>query len=216
MNILIIGANGQVGKKVVKHLKGTHHHSIAMVRKENQVKELQLLGADKVIVEDLEKDFSHAFKDVDTVIFTAGSGGNTGADKTMLVDLWGSIKAINLAEQFNIKHFVQLSATNSPNPDEEVEKMRPYAVAKHVSDFYLKQSSLDYTIIHPGPLLNDEPTGKIDVSLEVKGDPNEYLITREDVANILVQSIGNKNVKNKAIFIKNGNTFIKEALDSIK
>jgi uncharacterized protein YbjT (DUF2867 family) len=216
MKILIIGANGKVGKKVVKQLKETHHHSIAMVRNENQVKELQELGADKVIVEDLEKDFSHAFKDVDAVIFTAGSGGNTGADKTMLVDLWGLIKAVNLAEQFNIKHFVQLSATNSPNPDEEVEQMRPYAVAKHVSDFYLKQSSLDYTIIHPGPLLNDEPTGKIDVSLEIKGDPNEYLITREDVANILVQSIGNKNVKNKAIFIKNGNTFINEALDSIK
>ncbi|WP_342601827.1 hypothetical protein [Peribacillus sp. FSL E2-0159] len=57
--------------------------------------------------------------------------------------------------------------------------MRPYDVAKHVLDFYVKQSLLDYTIIHPGPLLNDKPTGKIDVSVELKGDPNEYLITRQ-------------------------------------
>lgn len=216
MKILVIGANGQIGKKVVQQLKETHHHSIAMVRNENQVKELQSLGAEKVIVGDLEQDFSHAFKEADAVIFAAGSGGNTGADKTILVDLWGAIKAVNFAEQFNIKHFVQLSATNSPNPDEEVEKMRPYAVAKHVSDYYLKQSSLDYTIIHPGPLLNDEPTGKVDISIELKGDPNEYLITREDVANILIQSVDNKNVKNKNIFIKNGNIFINEAFYSIK
>ncbi|WP_342605784.1 NAD(P)H-binding protein [Peribacillus sp. FSL E2-0159] len=55
---------------------------------------------------------THAFKDMDVVIFTAGSGGNTGADKTIIFDLWGAIKAVNLAEQFNIEHFVQLSATN--------------------------------------------------------------------------------------------------------
>ncbi|MEY8757831.1 NAD(P)H-binding protein [Peribacillus frigoritolerans] len=72
------------------------------------------------------------------------------------------------------------------NPDEAIEKMRPYAVAKHVLDFYLKQSSLDYTIIHPGPLLNDKPTGKIDVSVELKGDLNEYLITRQDVESLLI------------------------------
>jgi hypothetical protein len=67
-----------------------------MVRNENQVLELLTIGAAKVVIGDLEKDFSHAFEAVNAVIFSAGSGGSTGADKTMLVDLWGSMKAVDL------------------------------------------------------------------------------------------------------------------------
>jgi hypothetical protein len=94
--------------------------------------------------------------------------------------------------------------------------LKPYAVVKHVSDYYLKQSSFDYTIIHPGPLLNSESTGKIDVSLELHGAPNDYLITRQDVAKVLIQSVDNDNVKNKAVFMKNGDSVISDALNFVK
>lgn len=92
MNVLVIGSNGAVGRKVISQLKDTDHSSVALVRKEEQVNELKDLGADKVVVQDLEDDFSNAFEGVDSVIFTAGSGGSTGADKTLLVDLLGAKK----------------------------------------------------------------------------------------------------------------------------
>src|SRR5699024_11351849 len=41
------------------------------------------------------------------------------------------------------------------------ESFAPYVVAKHYADEWLRATDLKYTIIHPGLLTNDEPTGKV-------------------------------------------------------
>lgn len=216
MNVLVIGSNGAVGRKVISQLKDTDYSSVALVRKEEQVNELKDLGADKVVVQDLEDDFSNAFEGVDSVIFTAGSGGSTGADKTLLVDLLGAKKAVDFALNHNVKKFVQLSETDSIEPEKESDVMRPYAVAKHFSDLYIENSGLNYTIVHPGPLQDDEGTGKIEAELKINGDPNSYTIPREDVATVLIESLQEPSVEGKDIFIQSGQTEIKDALKNIE
>lgn len=62
MNVLVIGANGQVGQHVIDQLKDRNHKTTAMVRKQEQVDKMKQLGADEVIVADLEGDFSKAFQ----------------------------------------------------------------------------------------------------------------------------------------------------------
>ena len=88
MDVLVIGANGQVGRNIVKELADTNHNAVAMVRKEEQKAKMEELGASKVVLADLEEDFSNAFDNVDAVIFAAGSGPKTGAEKTLTIDLW--------------------------------------------------------------------------------------------------------------------------------
>ncbi|WP_436854260.1 SDR family oxidoreductase [Staphylococcus caeli] len=216
MNILVIGANGNTGKKVIQKLNETEHTSVAMVRREEQINELKALGADKIVLGDLEKDFSHAFKRIDGVIFAAGSGGATGADKTMLVDLWGAKKAVDYAEQSKVKRFIHLTATDSLDPDSETENMKPYAVAKNLSDYYIKNSTLAYTLIHPGPLNNDIGTGKIDATVELNNHPNSYTIAREDVATTLVQALDINSLQRASIFIQSGDHDIKDALNQVQ
>src|SRR5690606_31120304 len=99
MNVLVIGANGQVGRNIVKELAESDHEATAMVRKEEQVDHLKELGASKVVLADLEKDFCDAFDGVEAVIFAAGSGPKTGPDKPLTIDLWGSVKAAKYAEE---------------------------------------------------------------------------------------------------------------------
>lgn len=216
MNVLVVGANGAVGRKVVAQLKDTEHKSVALVRKDEQVSELESVGADKVVVADLEGDISNAFDDVDAVIFAAGSGGSTGADKTLLVDLWGSKKVVDAASKNGVKKLVQLSATDSPDPDNESDVMRPYAVAKHMSDYYIEQSDLNYTIVRPGPLQNDEGTGKIDASFSIEGDPNGYTIPRDDVATTLINALDITQLDKQVVYIQSGDTTIREALEQLK
>lgn len=216
MNVLVVGANGAVGRKVVAQLKDTEHKSVALVRKDEQVSELESVGADKVVVADLEGDISNAFDDVDAVIFAAGSGGSTGADKTLLVDLWGSKKVDDAASKNGVKKLVQLSATDSPDPDNESDVMRPYAVAKHMSDYYIEQSDLNYTIVRPGPLQNDEGTGKIDASFSIEGDPNGYTIPRDDVATTLINALDITQLDKQVVYIQSGDTTIREALEQLK
>ena len=73
--ILVVGANGTTGKKVVQLLKSSQYFEpIAMVRKQDQQE--QFKGNDiETVLGDLEQEVSHTLEGIDKVIFAAGSGG---------------------------------------------------------------------------------------------------------------------------------------------
>ncbi|WP_373894882.1 SDR family oxidoreductase [Virgibacillus sp. CBA3643] len=215
MKVLVIGANGKVGKKVVQKLADSKHEAIAMVRKEEQMDKLKEIGASNVVLADLEKDFSHAFDGVDAVIFAAGSGGSTGADKTLIVDLWGSIKAMDMAKEKGVKRFVQLSSIGAGNPDEQGDKIKHYMVAKGVADRSLQATELDYTIVRPGSLTNDAPVGKIKTADVFSSDISDKSITRADVAHVLVDVLERPNTSEKAFEVLQGDKSIDEAMNAL-
>ena len=96
MTTLIIGAHGQIGQLLIKRLAANGEKPRAMIRNQQQAEAIRALGGEPVIA-DLEGDFSSALDGCDQVVFTAGSGGHTGPDKTVLIDLWGAIKAVDAA-----------------------------------------------------------------------------------------------------------------------
>ncbi|WKA58819.1 SDR family oxidoreductase [Planococcus shenhongbingii] len=215
MKVLVIGANGQVGRRVVQELAASQHEAVAMVRKEEQVNHLKELGAENVVLGDLEKDFSEAFEGIDAVIFAAGSGGSTGADKTLTIDLWGSVKAMRYAEEKGVKRFVQLSSVGTPDPDQGGEKMKPYLVAKRVADDLLKTTDLDYTIVRPGALSNDGKSGKIEVSAEGFASLKDRSIPRADVAALLVKVLDQPNTYHKTFEVLQGQASFDDGLASL-
>lgn len=208
MRILVIGANGQVGQQIVGQLQDTEHEPVAMVRREIQVKEHESKGVTTVLA-DLEKDFSHAFENIDTVIFAAGSGGSTGADKTILIDQEAAIEAIDIAKNKGIKHFALLSAIGAENPKESNDDIKHYMSAKHRTDEHLKASGVPYTIVRPGLLSNEPGTGKVNLSeteIESKNIP------REDVAAVFTHIMERNHPEGKVYNLVEGNTPIEETL----
>ena len=95
MKVFVVGANGQIGKQLVHLLKESDEHTVrAMVRSEEQVENFKKLGVEAELV-DLEgsvENIANAAKGCDAIVFTAGSGSHTGADKTMLIDLDGVLQ----------------------------------------------------------------------------------------------------------------------------
>ncbi|ASN03612.1 NAD(P)H-binding protein [Virgibacillus necropolis] len=79
MNVLIIGANGQIGQHLVRKLKESgEHNPIAMVRKKGQTPKFEEQGVKTVLV-DLEgsiDNITNAAKGADAVVFTAAAKGN--------------------------------------------------------------------------------------------------------------------------------------------
>lgn len=215
MNVLVIGANGQVGRNIVKELAESSHNAVAMVRKEEQKEEMQELGAARVVLGDLEEDFSDAFDGVDAVIFAAGSGPKTGAEKTLTIDLWGSVKAAKYAEDKGVKRFVQLGSVGSDNPDAGGEEMKPYLVAKRTADEILQATKLDYTIVRPGALSDEEKTGKIEVSAEGFKSLEGRSIPRADVAHVLVDVLERPNTYGKVFEILQGEEAAETQLGSV-
>ncbi|MDA3129245.1 SDR family oxidoreductase [Aliibacillus thermotolerans] len=214
MNVLLIGANGKIAREFVKKASQEKKEIQvkAMIRKEEQKEDLLQLGASEVVIADLEKDIHHAFTEVDAVIFAAGSGGHTGGDKTLLVDLWGAMKSVDAAKKHGIHRFCMISSMRAKTPEKGPESIRHYLVAKMVADDYLRDSGLDYTIIRPGILTNDAPTGHVHIqeTIEETGE-----ITRADVAHVLLSVLDNPNTYRKSFDVIGGDIPIEKAVAQI-
>lgn len=214
MNVLVVGANGKIGKFLVTLLGDSNEHDVtAMIRDSEQAEGLEAKGA-RPLIADLEKDISGIMKGYDTVIFTAGSGPHTGADKTILVDLDGAFKVIDEAEKENIDRFVMISSFYADEPAKGSDAIRHYNVAKQRADERLENSSLNYTIIRPGRLTDDPGTGKIaaDERLEVQ---NQRQIPREDVAKTVVTALDLEETFHRSVKIVSGEQSIYDALKSL-
>ncbi|WP_091012528.1 SDR family oxidoreductase [Paenibacillus amylolyticus] len=214
MNVLVIGANGQIGKLVVEQLAQESKHKVtAMIRKPEQADALKELGAD-VIIGDLEgsvEDLAEAMKDHNAIVFTAGSGGSTGQDKTLLIDLDGAVKTMEAAEQQGISRYILVSAYGADQREKWSESIKPYYVAKHYADRVLFASDLNYTIIRPGGLKNEPGTGKIAVGTDL--EPGS--IPREDVARVIVASLQEEKTYRMAFDLIAGEHPVEDALGKL-
>lgn len=215
MKVFVVGANGQIGKQLVHLLHKSDEFTVrAMVRKEEQKEAFEKDGIEAVLA-DLEGTVDHiveAAKGCDAVVFSAGSGGHTGADKTLLVDLDGAVKTIEAAEQLGIDRFVMVSAFQANNRENWNKKIRHYYVAKHYADRILMDSNLNYTIVKPGGLLNEPGTGKISIGENMQ---ERATIPREDVARVLFEVLGANNTFRKSFDLVSGDVEIKKAIQNI-
>lgn len=207
MRVLVVGANGKIGKQLVERLGETEHQCVAMVRDAGQGPAMEAMGAE-VTVADLEGELDGICEGMDAVVFTAGSGGHTGADKTLLVDLWGAVRVIREAEKEGVEQFVMISAVGAAEPLAGPAKIRHYLVAKRVADEELVRSSGTRTIIRPGRLTDEAGTGRIRAGLDIGYGE----IPRADVAAAVVAALGNRATYGKTFCILGGDTPIAEAL----
>ncbi|OAD46184.1 SDR family oxidoreductase [Polaribacter atrinae] len=203
-NILVAGANGTTGKKIVNLLQASEYFNpIAMVRKESQKKQFEDNSVTTILA-DLEGDVSFTTENIDKIIFAAGSGGK----KVEAVDQEGAMKLIDAAKKTEVKKFVMLSSMGVDNP-ESSNTLKDYLQAKQNADTYLAESALPYSIVRPGSLTNEKGKGKIEKSNKLNKSGE---ISRDDVAETLVYALYDAAAVNNTFEIIAGSTLIKEAI----
>jgi len=186
-----------------------------MIRKAGQRDGFDRLGV-ATVLGDLEYPIDHAVRGCDAVLFAAGSGGNTGKDKTVLVDQLGGIRAAVAAAMNDARRFVMLSALNATMDSES--GIKHYHRAKAAADQFIRRfdqvmdKPLDWTTVHPGGLTNDESTGKVTISETIEGDAKSK---RADVAEVMVQCLDRPNTIGQSIAVIDGDTPIDQALDQL-
>lgn len=211
MRVLIAGANGQVGRHVVRLLSGRGHEVLAMIRDESQSEGIQESGGTPLVA-DLEGDISHTAENCDAVVFTAGGGPGSGAAKKETVDRQGAVKLIEAAKTHGVSRYVMVSAMGAADPASSSEGMQPYLFAKARADEALRESGLDYTIVRPGSLTDEPGTGRVEAAEDL-GRRGE--VPREDVARAIVATLETESTSGKTFELLSGDVSIKEALDSL-
>ena len=94
-----------------------------------------------------------------------GAGGGNPA-RTYAVDRDAAIRVIDAAAQAGVRRFVMVSYFGA-GPDHGVppdDPFFPYAEAKAAADAHLRASDLDWTVLGPGRLTLEPPTGRIAVA----------------------------------------------------
>ena len=124
------------------------------------------------------------------------------------VDKGAAIMLADAAEAAGVRRYVMVSAmgTEHADPDSD-EVFQVYLRAKQAADDDVRARDLDWTIVKPGRLTDDVPTGSVQV-----GDLERGSVTRGDVAHVLAEVIEADNTIGKTFDVLNGDTPIKQAV----
>ena len=194
MKVLVAGAHGKTARRLVRKLAERGHEVLGLVRKEEQMPEVESDGAEAVLV-DLEEEevdgaVGRAVEGCDAIVFAAGAGPGSGAARKETMDYGGAAKLVEAAERRGVRRYLMLSSMGAGDPEGGSEAMQPYLFAKARADERLQRSDLDYTIVRPGSLTDEEGKGTIEAA-KALGRRGE--ISRDDVANTLAAALEAEN-----------------------
>jgi putative NADH-flavin reductase len=202
MNILIIGANGGIGRKAVEIALQAGHQVTAILRNPAN---LTLTHPSLVLVKgDILQpaSFDGYLENQDAVISAIGVKGGFGADKPTTLYSRGNENLLQAMKKTGVArvYFISASALEiSPVLPFVVRLVAKYIVQKLLKNMYadlrlmeasVKASGLTWTIMRP-PRLTDKPmTGHYRVGIN-KFLKNCLSISRADVAHFMIGNLNN-------------------------
>ena len=122
------------------------------------------------------------------------------------------MKLIEAAKANGISRYLIVSSMGAADPPAEGgDSFAEYLRAKAEADRALMESGLDYTIVRPGMLSDDPPTGRVSVAPRLERGE----ISRADVAAVLLACLDRDETIGKAFDLVGGETPIEEALAAL-
>ena len=208
--VIVIGGHGKVALHLARTLTERGDEVDSVFRNPDHSDEVAATGANPVVA-DIERLDTNALAELlaghDAVVFSAGAGGGNPA-RTYAVDRDAAIRVIDAAAQAGVRRFVMVSYFGA-GPDHGVPQDDPffaYAEAKAAADAHLRASELDWTVLGPGRLTLDPPTGRIGIG-EAKGQ-----VARADVASVVAAALADDSTIGRTIDFNNGDVAIADAL----
>jgi uncharacterized protein YbjT (DUF2867 family) len=212
MDVVIAGGHGQIALRLARLLTTRGERVRSLIRNPDHAADIEAAGAEPVVF-DLEGggDLAPAIAGADAVVFAAGAGPGSGAERKRTVDLGAAVRLIDAAREAGVRRYVMVSSIGADDPSAGAEAMRPYLEAKAEADAALAASGLDFTIVRPGRLTDDPGTGRVRVGEQIGYGE----VAREDVAATLAAALQAPNTIGKTFELFEGDTPIEEALRSL-
>jgi uncharacterized protein YbjT (DUF2867 family) len=212
MRVAIAGGHGQIALIIERLLSEAGHEAVGIIRNPEHAADLLVAGGMPLVLDLENTDVDTLATDldgVDAVVFAAGGGPSSGAARKLTVDRDAAVLLADASERRGISRYVMISAlaTDDFEPDSE-DVFQIYLKAKSEADADLRRRDLDWTVIRPGGLTNDPPTGTVQVA-ESTGPGT---IPRADVAAVVVEALVNRRAVRQQFELISGEVPIGEAL----
>lgn len=161
--------------------------AVGVIRDPKQSDDLRAVGAEPLVL-DLEsagvEEVADALRGADAVVFAAGAGPNSGAERKDTVDRGAAVLFADAAKRAGVRRYLVVSSMGADPEHAGDEVFDVYQRAKGQADAYVRSGTgLDWTILRPGMLTNDAGTGQVQLAVSTGRGP----IPRDDVAAILLE-----------------------------
>ncbi|MBV2154794.1 NAD(P)H-binding protein [Kitasatospora sp. SUK 42] len=206
MRVMVLGATGGSGGRIVNRLLAEGVTPRAAVRGAGPHRALRAAGADPVRFDLLSSpaELAAALDGTEVVLNAAAAAG---VQEAPAVDRDGVIAAIDAAQKVGVRRWIQVSMAGVDDPDRLPGLLRSVAAAKRVADDHLTGSALAWTILRPPWLTDEAATGRIAFRVT-----EQSRLSRTDLAAVAVSAIDRPATHGRILEICNGSTPVERAL----
>lgn len=163
--VLIIGGHGKVALLLAPLLKAAGMEVTSVIRNAAHIDDVAATGANPVlhdVVSASREELVELFAGQDAIVWSAGAGGGS-PEHTYAVDRDAAIASMDAAVEASVQRYIMVSyhgagADHGVPPE---NSFYAYAEAKAAADAHLRSSPLAWTILGPGALTLEAPTGLI-------------------------------------------------------
>jgi uncharacterized protein YbjT (DUF2867 family) len=185
-----------------------------LIRNPAHAADVRGAGASAVVC-DLEQasidEVAGAIDGSDAVVFAAGAGPGSGAERKVTMDRDGALKLLRAAASSGVGRYVMVSGAGVENPPSGDEVFEVYLRAKAAADAAVEASDLHWTILRPGGLTDDAGTGNV----RIETTPFSGPVPRDDVAAVLAALLADGRSSGRILYLSTGSAPIGEALDEL-
>jgi nucleoside-diphosphate-sugar epimerase len=213
MLVAIAGAHGKIAMRLAARLVARDDGVIGLIRNPDHAADVQAAGAEPVVC-DLEhgkvEEIAAAVQRADAVVFAAGAGAGSGAQRKLTMDRDGAIKLLE-ATAHRAAPFVIVSSVGaeSPPPPDDDDVFSVYLRAKAEADEAVQASDRHWTIVRPGRLTDEPGTGRVRIdTAPFRGD-----VARDDVAAVLDAVLHDPRANHRILYVNGGAEPVEQALD---
>lgn len=216
MRVVIAGGHGKIAQLTHRELAGRGDTAVGLIRNPDHSAALRAAGAQPVVA-DLEHvgadELAAHLADADAVLFAAGAGPGSGAARKDTVDRAGAVLLADAAQRADVRRYLLLSSmgVEGEPPAGTDEVFAAYLRAKKAAEDDLTGRDLDWTILRPGRLTDDAPTGRITLARHAPSGA----VTRTDVARVLVALLHHPHSAGAILELVGGNTPIADAVAAV-
>jgi nucleoside-diphosphate-sugar epimerase len=219
MRVVVAGAHGQIARRLGRLLTARGDTVVGIVRNPGHAGDLTADGMQPAVL-DLEQatvdQVAEVVSGADAVVFAAGAGPGSSAERKHTVDRGAALLLADAAERAGVRRYllissmgVQLARQGTPHGMDPV--FAAYLQAKLAAeDAILPRPALETVIVRPGRLTDEPGSGRVTLGhgLELADVP------RDDVAAVLA-AILSTGKADDVVELVGGDTPVDEAVAAL-
>jgi uncharacterized protein YbjT (DUF2867 family) len=219
MRVVVAGGHGKIALLLEGLLAARGDAAIGLIRNPGHAADLIKVGA-QPLVRDLERtEVAELVGDVrgaDAVIFAAGAGPGSGTARKDTVDRAASALLAEAAGAAGVRRYLQVGsmgvdAVDQPGAEFD-EVFAAYLRAKKAAEQDLVARDLDWTILRPGALTDDPPTGRVLLAPPPVGRGR---VPRADVAAVLLALLDEPGAAGRVLELVSGDRPVLDAVRAV-